>query len=170
MATLKGKSTRPNPKPVLQDWIELSKKIMKNHSEVELCMNIMLLTGVKLMTDICRTIRFRSVVPIQSRDNSQFVKAISAIVNEYHKAGFRISVIYCDREFKPLFNELWQHQQIHMNFAITGDHVGESERNNQFSKERFRVQFHLLPYKAIPEIMIRHLAMKTADEGNYFPV
>ena len=29
MATLKGKSTRPNPKPVLQDWIELPKEIME---------------------------------------------------------------------------------------------------------------------------------------------
>ena len=126
-------------------------------------MDIMFINGVKLMTAIDRTICFRSVVPIQSKESSSFVKAISAIVNEYHKAAFRISVIYCDQEFKLLFNELWQQQHIHLNFCNTGDHVGESERNNRSLKERFRVKFHLLPYKAIPEIMIRYLAMKTAD-------
>ena len=170
MATLKGKSTRPKPKPVLKDWIELPREIMNKHAEVELCMDIMFINGVKLMTAIDRTIRFRSVVPIQSRENSHFIKAINAIVNVYHRAGFSVTTIYCDREFKPLFNELWQHQQIYMNFANTGDHVGEAERNNRFLKERFRIKFHLLPYKAITEIMIRYMAMKTADESNYFPV
>ena len=66
MATLKGKSTRPTPKPVLQDWIELPMEIIEYHSEVELCMDDMFIIGVKLMTAIDRTIRFRSVIPTQS--------------------------------------------------------------------------------------------------------
>ena len=64
MATLKGRSTRPRPKPVLEDWIELPKEIMRKHAEIELCMDIMFINGVKLMTAIDRTIRFRSVVPV----------------------------------------------------------------------------------------------------------
>ena len=122
------------------------------------------------MTAIDRTIRFRSVVPVQSRENRHFMKAINSIVNIYHMAGFSVTTIYCDREFKPLFDKLWKNHEIYMNFANTGDHVGEAERNNRFLKERFRIKFHLLRYKAITEIMIRYMAMKTADESNYFPV
>ena len=112
MATLKGKSTRPRPKPVLEDWIELPREIMSKHAEIELCMDIMFIYGVKLMTTIDRTIRFRSVVPIQSKENSHFIKAINAIVNVYHRAGFSVTTIYCDREFKALFDKLWQNHEI----------------------------------------------------------
>ena len=74
MATFKGKSTRPKHKPVIEDWIELPREIMSKHAEVELCMDIMFINGVKLMTAIDRTIRFRSVVPVQSRESRHFMK------------------------------------------------------------------------------------------------
>ena len=55
-------------------------------------------------------------------------------------------------------------------YANTEDHVGEAERNNRFLKERFRTKLHYLPYKAIPRIMIRGLAIEVAKQSNFFPV
>ena len=60
--------------------------------------------------------------------------------------------------------------ELTINYANTEDHVGEAERNNRFLKERFRTKFHYLPYKAIPRIMIRGLAIEVAKQSNYFPV
>jgi hypothetical protein len=50
------------------------------------------------------------------------------------------------------------------------DHVPEAERNNQTIKERIRAAYHCLPYKALPRIMIRYLAMYQVNQLNLFPV
>ena len=42
--------------------------------------------------------------------------------------------------------------------------------NNRTIKERVRTTFYRLPYKMIPKIMIRDLAMTETSKLNYFPV
>ena len=59
---------------------------------------------------------------------------------------------------------------VTMNFTNAQDHVPEAERNNRTIKERIRAAYHRLPYKAIPRIMIRYLAMNQANQLNLFPV
>ena len=59
---------------------------------------------------------------------------------------------------------------IDINYANAGDHVPEAERNNRTIKERFRAAFHRLPFKAMPRIMIRYLAMDCTSKLNLFPV
>jgi len=58
---------------------------------------------------------------------------------------------------------------INMNYANPGDHVPEAERNNRIIMGRIRAAFHRLPYKAMPKIMIRHLAMECTSKLNLFP-
>ena len=98
------------------------------------------------------------------------MKALSAIVNRYNKAGYYVNMVYCDREFKPIFKDAWDQLELTINYANTDDHVAEAERNNRFLTERFRTKFHNLPFKAIPRLMIRGLAIQVAKEANYFPV
>ena len=59
---------------------------------------------------------------------------------------------------------------IILNYTNAGDHVPEAERNNRTIKERFRTAFHRLPFKAMPRIMIRFLAMECTNKLNLFPV
>ena len=59
---------------------------------------------------------------------------------------------------------------VHINFSNAHNHVPEAKRNNWTIKERVRAAFHQLPYKAIPWLMIRHLAMEQTAKLNYFPV
>ena len=58
MATLKGKSTQRNPKPVLEDWIEMPQEILEKHRKIELCIDVMYINGVGLMTAIDQTIKY----------------------------------------------------------------------------------------------------------------
>jgi hypothetical protein len=53
---------------------------------------------------------------------------------------------------------------VDMSFTNAQDHVPQAEQNNQTIKER------ILPYKAIPWIMINYLAMIQANQLNLFPV
>ena len=88
MATLKGKSTRKTPKPVLQDWIELPREILEKQSKIELCMDTMYVNGVGLMTAIDRTIKFRPVEYMESKEHQEHLRALSALGSRYNKAGY----------------------------------------------------------------------------------
>ena len=57
-----------------------------------------------------------------------------------------------------------------MNYANVQDHIPEAECNIRTIKEQVRVAYHRLPYKALPKVMIRYLAMISARQLNMFPV
>ena len=56
-----------------------------------------------------------------------------------------------------------------MNYTAKGKHVPEAERNNRTIGERIRANYHNLPYKAIPRIMLCYLAMISTSQLNFFP-
>jgi hypothetical protein len=56
-----------------------------------------------------------------------------------------------------------------MNFTNALDHVPEAERNNRTIKERVRVAYHRLGYKALPRQLIRYLVQTQASQLNLFP-
>ena len=171
MAALKGKSVRTTPKPVLEDWINLPEEIHKKHKRIKLCMDIMYINGVGLMTAVDRSIRYRSIVEITSNnDDEALLSALDLIIQKYVKADYFVAMVYCDREFKSIIQDAYNRLDVVINCTNTNDHVAEAERNNRFLKERFRTAFHLLPYKAIPRIMIKSLAFEITKQANYFPV
>jgi len=67
-------------------------------------------------------------------------------------------------------NKVMDNLDVKMNFTNAQDHVPEAERNNWTIKERIRAAYQHLPYKGIPQIMIRYLAMTQAKQLNLFPV
>ena len=79
IATLKGKSTRPKPKPVRADLVAVPKEFLTEHRNLELCMDIMFANGLPMFTGIDRTIKFRSLVPLESRTASELCRALEAV-------------------------------------------------------------------------------------------
>ena len=56
-----------------------------------------------------------------------------------------------------------------MNYTNPGDRVPDIERNNRKVKERYRTQYHRLPFQNIPKVMIRYLAFEVVRKLDYFP-
>ena len=83
MATLKGKSVRKKPNPVLKDWIQLPEEIHNKHRRIELCMDIMYINGVGLMTAVDRSIRYRSIVEVTENDSDAYLSALDYIIQKY---------------------------------------------------------------------------------------
>ena len=48
---------------------------------------------------------------------------------------------------------------VKMNYASSGEHVPEAERNNRTIKDRVRTTYHQLPYKRVPKLMIKKLVL-----------
>ena len=53
-----------------------------------------------------------------------------------------IKEIQCDREFKPLIENVKDDMNITMNYLPTNDHVPEAERNNQVIGEQIWAAYH----------------------------
>ena len=69
-----------------------------------------------------------------------------------------------------MMDEVKDNLDIEMNYANAFNHVPEAERNNRTIKERVRAAYHRLPYKKLPRVIIRYLAMVQTNLLNYFPV
>ena len=108
-------------------------------------------------------------MPIASHQHSEYYKALDTILRKYNAAGFTITVIECNREYEVMMDVMKDELHVTMNYTNAQDHVPKAERNNCMLKERIRMAFHHLPYKAIPQVMIRYLAMESARKLNLFP-
>ena len=170
MSSLKGKSTRRKPNPVKEDVIEIPKELITQHRDIDLCIDIMYVNECGFMTTIDRTIKFRSAIPITGRTHEEYYRALDVVLRLYNGAGFVIKTIHCDGEFRALMERVKDDLHVKMNFTNALDHVPEAERNNRTIKERIRAAFQRLPYKAIPRVMIRYLAMTQTQQLNLFPV
>jgi hypothetical protein len=170
ISSLKGKSMRRKPKPVRQDLIEIPKEIITKHHDIDLCMDAMYVNECGMLTAIDRTIKFRSLVPMNTKKHVEYYRALNQILRHYNQAGFVIRTLHCDGEFRGMMEKVKDNLDVDMNFTNAQDHVPEAEQNNRMIKERIRAAYHRLPYKAIPRIMLRHLAMIQANQLNLFPV
>jgi hypothetical protein len=134
MSSLKGKSTRRKPKPVRQDLIEISKELITKHHDIDLYMDTMYVNECGMLSAIDRTIKFRSLVPMNTKQHDEYYRA--QILRHYNRAGFVIRTMHCDGEFHSMMKKVKDDLDVNMNFTNTQDHVPEAERNNQMIKER----------------------------------
>ena len=169
IGALKGKKTRRRPIPARSDLVEIPPEIKEQHCDLVLCVDIMYVNGIPMLTSIDRSIRFRSLVPLTSRTATEIYRGIDVIFRNYNNSGFHIKTIHADGEFKTLMDEVADTLSIDMNYTSKEEHVPEAERNNRMIGERIRAAYHLLPYKAIPKVMLRTLAMVCTHQLNLFP-
>jgi hypothetical protein len=122
-----------------------------------------------LFTGIDRSIKYRTAIPILNRSSKELFKAMDRAFRIYNKAGFRVTEVYCDQEFKHMMDKVSDDLEVEMNYTTTGEHVPEAERNNRTLKERIRAAFHNLPFRAIPKLMLGYLATVCCLQLNFCP-
>ena len=76
MSSLKGKSTRRKVTPVREDTIEILKGLIAQHCDIELCINVMYVNECGMLTAIDRTIKFRSLVPLNGKTHEEYYHAL----------------------------------------------------------------------------------------------
>ena len=85
---------------------------------------------VQMLTAIDPTIRFCSVVPVESRAHTAYFHSLDVILRHYNSAGFLIRTFHCDREYESMMDSIKDDLNVTMNYTNAGDHVPEAERNN----------------------------------------
>ena len=169
IGALKGKTTRRRPTPVKDDLVEVPPELIEQHHDLIFCMDVMYVNGMPMLTGIDRSVKHRSLVPLDDRKAIELYRGLDSIFRFYNGRGFLLKDINCDREFKPLMEEVADELDVKMNYTSKGEHVPEAERNNRTIGERIRATYHNLPYKAIPKVMLKYLAMVSTQQLNLFP-
>jgi hypothetical protein len=169
IGTLKGKSTRHRPAPVVHEYVDIPNELITAQENITLCIDVMHVNGNPFLTTISRNIMYRTAQFLKSQTTETYKESLNAIIRLYNKGGFRVSTIHADNAFRPLIQDLQDDFDIDMKFSNPNEHVPEAERNNRTIKERVRATFHRLPYKQLPKIMIKALVMDSAKKLNFFP-
>jgi hypothetical protein len=146
----------------VNDYIKIPPELTVKQQDVTLCINGMKVNGLSFLTTISKNICYRTAQFITSKSISLYKEALKEVIQVYNKAGFKISKIRADNEFRPLKETMLEHFGIKLNFANPQEHVPEAERNHCVIKERIQATYHQLPFKQLTKAMTKILVMDSA--------
>jgi hypothetical protein len=106
-----------------------------------------------------------------NKSPEECAKVLNKIMLLYRKAGFLVTHIYCDNEFRPLMTHLLEQEpNLVFNFANPNEHAPEIERSIRVIEERFRATYHHLPFYHLPRTMVKLPVSESAKKLKFFPV
>ena len=165
---LKGKSVRKKPRPVIDDYVEIPKELIRAHQGIVLCADVMWIDGVPSLLTISKNIKLHTIRYIESRTQTTLLEALDDTFVKYNHAGFEIKQLHADPEFQCVETALKQ-IGIDPNIASAKEHIPEIERAIRVVKERYRAMYHRLPYSMWPRLMIIRGATDVVKWLNTFP-
>ena len=72
-----------------------------------------------MLTAIDKTIKFRSLVPMNTKQHDEYYRALDQILRHYNNAGFVITTIHCDGEYCGMMDKVSDNMNVKMNFTNT---------------------------------------------------
>ncbi|KAG7373397.1 hypothetical protein IV203_034121 [Nitzschia inconspicua] len=128
ISALKGKTTRPKPVHVVEDYIAIPPELIESQQQITLCIDAMKVNGLWFLTTISRNIYYRTAQYIENQTAAVYLEAMTDILRIYNLAGFRVTRIHCDNAFRSVMEEIENNfEGIHVNFANAQEHVPEAE-------------------------------------------
>ena len=167
--SLKGKTTRTKPAPVVSDYISIPLELVEAQKKVTLCIDVVFVNGLPFLATVSRRLMYRTAQHIPDRSQQSFMDVLKVVFNIYKKAGFTIGTVLADLEFKPVLTQVESKFNTTVNYCSTAEHVPEAERNNRVIQERTRATFHRLKYPSLPKKALIVLVMESTKSLNYFP-
>ena len=135
-----------------------------------LCIDAMFACSVAFLTGIDRTLPLRHCVPLKGTKGQDFIQVLKPMLRRYTHAGYKVTKINCDRQFLSIVEEIQsEFKGIDFDPTQRSQHEPVSERNNRTLASDMRSQYNLLPFKAIPKVMLKYLGMNAARHRNMFP-
>ena len=171
VATIKGKTTRRKPLPVVDNVIEIPDELLNIHREIELSVDGLKVNVLQFFTTIAHDIYFRTAQFVKSTHFEQFRECMDEIIAMYRRGGFVVTKVNCDNEFRKAFEGYAEKQSppIKVSYSAAQEHVPRAERNNRTIQERVRTGYHHLPFNHLPRTLVKIMVTEAPRKLNYFP-
>jgi hypothetical protein len=150
---LKGTSVRHKPVRAEPNFVRIPRDIIDMNRYITLVADVMFVCGLPFLISLSRRIRFVTVEFIPKRTAGELCSGLKNILKPYNRAGFIIQCACMDNEFEPLKKKLLGKMVV--NTTAADEHVGEIERKIQHVKTRSRSLKASLPYKKVPNAVIK---------------
>jgi hypothetical protein len=99
ISSLKGKTTRKTPIPVINDYIEIPQELFTKQDKIIICIDGIKVNGLTFLMTISKNIFYRTAQFIDKKTVSNYTEALREILQVYNKAGFHVMEIQSDNEF-----------------------------------------------------------------------
>ena len=129
----------------------------------------MYVNGLTFLTTVSKHILYRTSFFIPTREIPDIMTGLDKVMTLYKQAGFKVTTIYGDKEFKPLEDIIFQKYHSTLNCSCAQEHVPKAKNNNKVIKERTRAAYYSLPFKAITKTMTKYLVMDATKKLIFFP-
>jgi hypothetical protein len=170
VSSLKGKTTRQTPQPVMTDIIEIPTEIRELHRFVTISIDVFFVNKIPFLITLSRKICFTTVTHLANRKIATIFTAFKSIFTYYLQKGFQIVTVTADNEFAPLQELLYDLPGAPaLNLTSANEHEPFIERRIRVVKERTRAVRHSVPFTAIPVKVMTHMVFFVVKLLNYFP-
>ena len=93
-------------------------------------MDIMFVNEMPFLTTLTQKLHYRCAIAMANRKVPTIQKSLDEIFRLHNGHGVQISIIRCDQDFKPLFDEIKDDLDVTMDYTSAQDHQQEAERND----------------------------------------
>jgi hypothetical protein len=90
ISSLKGKTTRRKPVPVVDDYIEIPRELITAQHSITLCLDGMKVNGIAFLTTISNTILYCMAQYVEKQTQSVYRNCLGQVFRVYNLGGFRI--------------------------------------------------------------------------------
>jgi hypothetical protein len=172
VGTVKGKTTRRKPLPIIDEHIKIPKELISVQEDITLAIDGITINSLKFLSTISWNIYYKTVHYMPTTEAKNYQTNIMDVCGVYCRGGFQVTDILCNNEFHAALDPIAASQKppITMHYTAAQEHVPEAERNNRVIKEQFRAVYHRLPYTQLPPILVKYLTYGSARKPNIFPV
>ena len=122
LATLKGKTPRRTPRLILVDLIQVPPELIRKHSSIELCIDVMYINKVGFLTSIGYPIYYRKTVYVPDGKKETLYDSLDKILRIYNSGGYRVNKIHCDNGFWAMMDKVKDDLSCEMNYTDAQDH------------------------------------------------
>ena len=106
MSATKGNCVRQQPKEAKNDVLVVPQELIANNCRMELCMDGMSIDGVSFLHSTDETANHCRATQRPRTEVEDCHEALDGVLQKCNKAGFVVTVIHCDQEFKHLMDKL----------------------------------------------------------------
>ena len=130
-----GKLTQSKPLPVVHNCVAVPPEFKAKHRKLTLCVDTFFVNGLAFLGTTSEHLMCRTAGFLEDRTVLTHHTLIDEVFACHNAAGFTITHIHCDLEFKPMFDSIKNKLHVCMKCAGKDEHVPEQERSNRLIKE-----------------------------------
>lgn len=110
VGSLKGKTTRKRPIPVVRNLIDIPTELLRVNEEVEMSLDGLNINGLNFTSNISHDVFYRIAQWLLNTRSLALIESFHEMYNFYKACGFIIMKINCDKEFKSALY-IWRVKQ-----------------------------------------------------------